>query len=855
MKIPAFDPILVRLSAAATSIAEPEALAELWSHGEDAWLREDPRFRPTPWGRWVPSDRYLVNDLLVHELREGRSELSLSEQLKVLAKVIRRPTAICPADPRLCIEDDSVRLAPSELTADPLIERDIGPLLRFVTHLPVLSLKVAAASRPAGAWGQEAEPQEVREEGWLRVDQRAMNRRMFVAQVKGASMEPTVEDGDWALFEFTFSDGVTYDGDGRPVLVRWGAPLDELGSYAVKKLVTGPESLLLVSSNRDEERYPDITIPPEEEDHLRVIATFQRALTPSDFGRRPKPVRRRGRRVVEGQAGLHEQRTRLARRIDAFFEGRLTTDDEADAQTATGWQTRVVCLDPESGGLHLEVGPLDGLPPFVRKLRVVGAEDRDGILLAANARSRPASLAMAPGSGPWRWEAVGFEDEEDLGLERLRAPALPSDSVSVFRVDAAGVGKTIAGTQLSLGQVYRLLLPPGLGDETTGDELAEGWRLWTLDLSSAPPSTVRMQLEALGLGVGEAWPRLEWALAPPAAWQSTPRGEVYPVFEAGTEVAVRVRGLPDEEEGSAYLFLCGPAGVERLELPPSGSPLVSLDVLAQGRWACSLVHPRTEVRTTTLVFEVAEDAFRQVDADWSATDDLSTLQVSAPPGWPVTLSWRVLRSVRVGTVHADSDSTVDMSKLLPIVEERARRARVGDLVIDLDELGRLVVQHDGRPSVESVRDGLASLWTEREGLVRGRRGAWLVLVPHWFKPVCELFGYTLEELVAMASAGADDGLAAWRLIVDEREPGGIRRSAARVLVLTEDLDATLAAGLEAVAHACSAADVREAIVTDGIRWTTHRKNNRMRQPEWDLGEALSSGEVEEMLAALAEGLG
>ena len=863
MTIPAFDPILDRLSAGPISVPEPEALAELWSHGEDGWLREDPRFRPTPWGRWIPSDRYLVNDLLVRDLRAGSSELSLSEQLEVLGKVVGRPTAICPADPRLRIEDDRVRLAPSELTAEPLLEHDVGPLLRFVTHLPVLSLKVAAASRPAGEWGPDAEPQEVREDGWLRVDQRVLTRRMFVAQVKGASMEPAIDDGDWALFEFTFSDGVTYDPGGRPVLVRWGAPLDELGTYAVKNLETGPESLLLASSNRDKERFPDIPIPPEDEDHLRVIATFQRALQPSDFARRPKPVRKRGRRIVEGQAGLHEQQARLARRIDAFFEGKPAPDDESDAPATTGWRTRRVCLDAESGGLHLEVGPLDDLAPFVKKLRVVGANDRDGILLAPNARQRPASLSMPPSSGPWRWEAVGFEDEEDLGLERLHADALPSDAVSVFRVDASGVGQSVVGTKLALGQAYRLLVPPGLGDETTGVPLTEGWRLWTLDLSTAPSTTVRATLQAMGLGVGEAWPRLDWALAPPAAWRATPRGEAYSVFEAGTEVALQAHGLPDEAAEGSFLFLSGPDGVERLALPQSGEALVSLGLLATGRWACSLVHPRTDVQSTTLLFEVAEDAIRQFDADWSVHadpsptggPDLATLQVEAPPGWRVTLSWRVLGTVPVGTVYADSGGTVDLSQALPVVEGRARRARVGDLVVDLAELGRQALHHDHLPSVASVQDSLAALWREREALVRTRRGAWLTLMPHWFKPVCELLGYSIEEPVATATTRADDGLAAWRLVVDEREPDGIRRSAARVLVLTDDLDVTLSAGLAAVDHACSEAGVREAIVTDGTRWTTHRKSNPLRRPDWDLGDALANDTVEELLAALAEGLG
>jgi hypothetical protein len=869
MTVPAFDAILERLSATAVSQPEPETLAELWSHGEDGWLREDPRFRPTPWGRWIPSDRYLVNDLLVRELREGTSELSLAEQLDTLSKVVGRPTAVCPADPRLRLEGDRVRLAPSELTSEPLLE-EVGPLLQYVTHLPVVTLQAAAASEPAGEWGPKAEPQHVEPMGWLRVERlgKPLNRRMFVARVKGRSMDGgarPIEDGDWVVFEFAFHEGVAYDaGSDQPVVLVRGAFSDpETGSYAVKRWDRHAPEIRLVSSNPDKERFPDIVVSLDAADDLRVVAAFTKVLGPADFARRPRPQRKPGRRVVDGRAGLDEQGARLERRIDAFFEGRPSSDDEPEATGADGWQARLVCLGPEEGGLHLEIGPLDGLPPFVKKLRVVDTDGRDGFLLAGNARQRATSLAMAPGGGPWRWEAVGFEDEQDLGLERLAAEALPTDSVTVFRVDAGGVGRRQVGGVLALGQVYRLLLSPGTGDQAVGQVLAEGWRLWTVDLGAPPSADTRASLQALGLGVGEAWPRLEWALIPPAAWRTTPRGEAYPVFEAGHDVAVQVTGLPDQEDEAPRLFLRGPSGVAHLALPHGAEALVALGDLAEGRWACALVHPRTEVRTTTLLFEVANSAVRTVDASWSVdvertqdgAPDLATLTVAAPPGWPVTLAWRVLGAVPLATAHADADGGVDLTRTLETVGDRARRARVGDLVVDLAELGHEVLPHDRRASVEQVRVGLAALWAQRESLVRSRRGAWLTLVPYWFTPVCELLGYALDELVAAASTDAEDGLAAWRLVVDERDGGAIRRSTARVLVLTADLDATLSGGVDAVDHACAVAQVREAIVSDGVLWTTHRRGNRLRLPTWDIGVALAGDGFEALLAALAEGLG
>ena len=95
---------------------------------------------------------------------------------------------------------------------------------------------------------------------------------------------------------------------------------------------------------------------------------------------------------------------------------------------------------------------------------------------------------MRPGTGPWRWEAVGFEDEQDLGVDKLAVDALDMAAPIVLRVDADGIGQHITSTTLALGQAYRLLLPPNVGDASLGIELdadpGGGWRLWAIDLAA-----------------------------------------------------------------------------------------------------------------------------------------------------------------------------------------------------------------------------------------------------------------------------------------------------------------------------------------------------------------------------------
>ncbi len=59
-----FDDVVARYGGADTSFTETEALrASHWEMGEDARLREDHRFRQTPWGRWMLAENLLANHL------------------------------------------------------------------------------------------------------------------------------------------------------------------------------------------------------------------------------------------------------------------------------------------------------------------------------------------------------------------------------------------------------------------------------------------------------------------------------------------------------------------------------------------------------------------------------------------------------------------------------------------------------------------------------------------------------------------------------------------------------------------------------------------------------------------------
>lgn len=857
-----FDVLVTRLAESPTTFSERELLdPSHWSLGEDARLREDLRFRETPWGRWVLAEDLVVNDAVYRWLHaERRSSVALDAALKRAGEVFGRRCVFCADDPRFVLRHGEVHLAASELSRQPVLEDTVGDLEKYRTHLPLHSLKAAAASEPAGEWGKRAQDQVIETLGWVRVSLpgRRLNERMFIAAIEGHSMDDGksgLVDGGYAVFEL-WPSGTKQS---LSVLVRGAFSDPETGNYAVKKYVADQRDeegrhnkVSLVSLNPNKERYPNIELQPEDDD-ITVVAKVVQALATDDYERRPKAKRRVGRRNLTGD----EQATRLGRRVASFFDGTAPeADDEgANAATSTGWQTRLVCLDIAAGGLQLEVGPLDGLPTFVKKLRVVGTE-WDAFVLAANAKTRPTRASVRPGTGPWRWETVGFEEEQALGVEKLALDALDVTAPTVFRVDADGVGQRIKSTTLALGQAYRLLLPPKVGDDL-GAELDDGWRIWSLDLAAQLSPTTRQTLTALGLDVGETWPRIEWALAAAAMWRTNARGESYPVFEAGTELLVNVGGVSVEEGDEAVLFLHGAAGTERLSLSSSG--IVSLGALAAGRWACALMHSETSVQPASLLFEVAEDALEDVAASSSAVahSGLASLEAAAPPGWPVTLRWRVFAAYEetLATLYGNEDGTVPVGGVASVIEARAARTRIADLVVDFSELGRRVLPHDGRASLKQVREQLTALWQQRSGLVQSRKGAWLQLRKPWFEPVTELFGYGIEEATLLADVEAPHDLTAWGLTVDERMVGSITRSPSRVLVLTTDLDVVLRDHRTWIDSACSAAKVRDAIITDGARWTTHRKGSQqLKQQVWSLDHAIGLGNIDEMLGDLAEGL-
>ena len=265
------------------------------------------------------------------------------------------------------------------------------------------------------------------------------------------------------------------------------------------------------------------------------------------------------------------------------------------------------------------------------------------------------------------------------------------------------------------------------------------------------------------------------------------------------------------------------------------------------------------MQTATLVFEVAQSVTEYVSAAWttSVPHGLASLEATAPPGWPIAVRWGGLAANQetIATVYGNDDRTVSFEDVHPLLEARAARASVADLVVDFRELGRRLIPLDGRASLEEVRAQLIALWQQRFELVRSCNGMWLQLMPMWFEPTTTRLGYGVDSLAIADGTDPPHDLAAWLLTIDERTNGSIARAPSRVLVLTTDVDSVLRDLREWIDDACTLAKVRDAIVTDGTRWTMHRKGDRqLRRREWSLDRAINFGSVDDMLNDLTEGL-
>ena len=138
---------------------------------------------------------------------------------------------------------------------------------KFTRLVPVYSLEAAT-----GLWGPESTPEEI---GWAEPTGTAIKPGMFIARVRGRSMEPKIKDGSWNLFR-PCPQGSR---EGRIVLVQFNSMGDPEsgGRFTIKKYHSVKsvsedgwehERIELLPINPD---YRPITVEPHEGEEMMVL--------------------------------------------------------------------------------------------------------------------------------------------------------------------------------------------------------------------------------------------------------------------------------------------------------------------------------------------------------------------------------------------------------------------------------------------------------------------------------------------------------------------------------------------------------------------------------------------------------
>ena len=167
-------------------------------------------------------------------------------------------------------EAEAPRLVPFR---PPIVEPDTED--RYVTCVPLFELKAAA-----GGFGDPQHIDQNSHTEWVRVSSRRLRPGMFVAQIVGRSMEPSIPDGSWCLFR----SPVQGTRQGKTVLVELrGGPDPDTGErYTVKRYTSekaegnadGDWRHTRITLRPTNPAYKPIILSAEEDDTFRVIAEF-----------------------------------------------------------------------------------------------------------------------------------------------------------------------------------------------------------------------------------------------------------------------------------------------------------------------------------------------------------------------------------------------------------------------------------------------------------------------------------------------------------------------------------------------------------------------------------------------------
>jgi len=213
---------------------------------------------------------------------------SVQAKLRVMVKRILRKYGYPPDKEKKATETvlEQATLLCRDWTESPAVADEGKPLFfsdlipnedldieeKFVHFLPVMSLQAVATS-----FREQSTPEIV---GWKRInDGRKLNKEMFIAQVDGKSMEPTIPDGSYCLFRFDRGGSR----NGLVVLVESKLVSDPETEkqYTIKRYKSEKKDLpgggwqhTKITLSPDNKEFKDVVLKNVNGDDFRVVAEF-----------------------------------------------------------------------------------------------------------------------------------------------------------------------------------------------------------------------------------------------------------------------------------------------------------------------------------------------------------------------------------------------------------------------------------------------------------------------------------------------------------------------------------------------------------------------------------------------------
>ncbi len=192
------------------------------------------------------------------------------KEKKATETVLEQATLLCKDWAEKPASEDQQDLFFSDVISDD----DISEIDKFSKYLPVYSLEAVATS-----FGKEEYVQKL---GWKKIEQRKLNREMFIAKVVGKSMEPTIPDGSYCIFRFERGgsrNGLVVLVESRLVsdpenhqrftIKRYHSEKQDIGGeWRHKQIILSP----------DNKAFKDIVLENITGDDFRVVAEFVEVL-------------------------------------------------------------------------------------------------------------------------------------------------------------------------------------------------------------------------------------------------------------------------------------------------------------------------------------------------------------------------------------------------------------------------------------------------------------------------------------------------------------------------------------------------------------------------------------------------